>query len=312
MISSGKRLFPYEHHPLDSDFLTENGTAMEQPPSQLKVVPAGSGGTTASLREDQPTPMACQECGNRAKRDCNYNRCRTCCKSRGFVCPTHVKSTWVPAAKRREKQRAEAINHTNSPDHLLASLEKVNRSSSSSLPTCSSSTILTSSQGRPSLLALGPAPGVGGNKVSSLPSEITAHTLLKSVKMTGIVDGVLEVGYHASTKIGGQVFKGVLFNAGPDTCCASNSDSHPALTDPSLLALKSAPSAALLESTGLYGHNLALLGSHLKREDNPATAAGVQSMVRSLLSREYWDNSGQCGVWGHHHATNAKYTGDST
>lgn len=31
-------------------------------------------------------------------------RCRTCCKSRGFDCQTHVKSTWVPAAKRRERQ----------------------------------------------------------------------------------------------------------------------------------------------------------------------------------------------------------------
>lgn len=43
----------------------------------------------------------CQDCGNRAKRDCNYKRCRTCCKGRGFDCTTHVKSTWVPASLRR-------------------------------------------------------------------------------------------------------------------------------------------------------------------------------------------------------------------
>ena len=34
-------------------------------------------------------------------------RCRTCCKSRGFDCATHIRSTWVPAAKRRERQQAE-------------------------------------------------------------------------------------------------------------------------------------------------------------------------------------------------------------
>jgi LRP1 type putative zinc finger protein len=46
----------------------------------------------------------CQDCGNQAKKDCSHRRCRTCCKSRGFDCATHVKSTWVPAARRRERQ----------------------------------------------------------------------------------------------------------------------------------------------------------------------------------------------------------------
>ncbi|KAL2520512.1 Protein SHI RELATED SEQUENCE 1 [Forsythia ovata] len=49
--------------------------------------------------------ISCQDCGNQAKKDCSYMRCRTCCKSRGFQCQTHVKSTWVPAAKRRERQQ---------------------------------------------------------------------------------------------------------------------------------------------------------------------------------------------------------------
>lgn len=43
----------------------------------------------------------CQDCGNRAKRDCSFRRCRTCCKGRGFDCSTHVKSTWVPVSHRR-------------------------------------------------------------------------------------------------------------------------------------------------------------------------------------------------------------------
>ena len=49
--------------------------------------------------------ISCQDCGNQAKKDCINMRCRTCCKSQGFDCPTHVKSTWVPASKRREREQ---------------------------------------------------------------------------------------------------------------------------------------------------------------------------------------------------------------
>lgn len=49
--------------------------------------------------------ISCQDCGNQAKKDCPHMRCRTCCKSRGFECQTHVKSTWVPASRRRERQQ---------------------------------------------------------------------------------------------------------------------------------------------------------------------------------------------------------------
>lgn len=51
--------------------------------------------------------ISCQDCGNQAKKDCPHMRCRTCCKSRGYDCHTHVKSTWVPAAKRRERQQQQ-------------------------------------------------------------------------------------------------------------------------------------------------------------------------------------------------------------
>ncbi|OEL35407.1 hypothetical protein BAE44_0003574 [Dichanthelium oligosanthes] len=45
----------------------------------------------------------CHDCGNQAKKGCSHSRCRTCCNSRGFECDTHVRSTWVPAARRRER-----------------------------------------------------------------------------------------------------------------------------------------------------------------------------------------------------------------
>lgn len=47
----------------------------------------------------------CQDCGNQAKKECVYMRCRTCCKSKGFQCQTHVKSTWVPLYRRRHRQQ---------------------------------------------------------------------------------------------------------------------------------------------------------------------------------------------------------------
>ena len=63
-----------------------------QQQQQNQVEEGGSGG-----------PVSCRDCGNQAKKDCVYSRCRTCCRSRGFHCSTHVKSTWVPAAKRRQR-----------------------------------------------------------------------------------------------------------------------------------------------------------------------------------------------------------------
>ena len=46
----------------------------------------------------------CQDCGNRAKKDCVFRRCRTCCKGRGYDCSTHLKSTWIPSTRRRERE----------------------------------------------------------------------------------------------------------------------------------------------------------------------------------------------------------------
>ncbi|XP_045819933.1 protein LATERAL ROOT PRIMORDIUM 1-like isoform X2 [Trifolium pratense] len=45
----------------------------------------------------------CHDCGNRAKKDCVFRRCRTCCKGRGYDCNTHLKSTWIPSTRRRER-----------------------------------------------------------------------------------------------------------------------------------------------------------------------------------------------------------------
>ncbi|EFJ26691.1 hypothetical protein SELMODRAFT_59082, partial [Selaginella moellendorffii] len=117
----------------------------------------------------------CKECGNQAKKDCVYQRCRTCCKSRGFECSTHVRSTWVPAAKRRERQLAEAaaVASGQPPLHLFAT------------------------------------------DAGSLPSEVRAQAVFKCVKVTSVEDGGEdEFAYQAVVRIGGRIFKGVLQDHG--------------------------------------------------------------------------------------------------
>lgn len=54
--------------------------------------------------------LSCQDCGNKAKKECEHMRCRTCCRSRGLPCKTHVKSTWVSAATRRERNQQLSVS----------------------------------------------------------------------------------------------------------------------------------------------------------------------------------------------------------
>ncbi|GMI83577.1 SHI-related sequence 7 [Hibiscus trionum] len=63
----------------------------------------------------------CEECGNRAKKDCGFMRCRTCCRSKGFVCQTHVTSTWVSAYRRRPRHppRRNPTRITHNPSSGL-------------------------------------------------------------------------------------------------------------------------------------------------------------------------------------------------
>nr|ABN08590.1 Zinc finger, LRP1-type [Medicago truncatula] len=37
--------------------------------------------------------LKCQDCGNQAKKDCAYSRCRSCCKNKDFNCQTHIRTS---------------------------------------------------------------------------------------------------------------------------------------------------------------------------------------------------------------------------
>ncbi|KAH0868797.1 hypothetical protein HID58_075819 [Brassica napus] len=159
--------------------------------------------------------MNCQDCGNQAKKDCPHMRCRTCCKSRGFDCQTHVKSTWVPAAKRRERRAQLAAlpsKRSREPSSgggggddddydddrdddenggqgggggsALACIRVVNASSS-------------------------------GLESNHLPPEISSPAVFRCIRVSSIDDDDEEYAYQTVVDIGGHVFKGILYDQGP-------------------------------------------------------------------------------------------------
>ncbi|CAA6666920.1 unnamed protein product [Spirodela intermedia] len=147
--------------------------------------------------------MSCQDCGNQAKKDCMHYRCRTCCKSRGFQCPTHVKSTWVPAAKRRERQHqlAAAMQQQQQQSQLL-----VRGSDHTKRPREVSTT-----------LACTRLPQLEARGDGSFPPEVSSPAVFRCVRMSGVDDVDDQYAYQTAVSIGGHVFKGILYDQGPDS-----------------------------------------------------------------------------------------------
>lgn len=72
------------------------------PPPQITTRPSPSPVNIAAVEDNNTVgEKVCRDCGNRAKKECLFERCRTCCKSRGYNCVTHVKSTWIPSSATR-------------------------------------------------------------------------------------------------------------------------------------------------------------------------------------------------------------------
>ncbi|KAL4278042.1 hypothetical protein GQ457_03G002420 [Hibiscus cannabinus] len=114
----------------------------------------------------------CQDCGNIAKKDCSYIRCRTCCRSKGFHCQTHIKSTWVPAYRRPNR-------HVN---------PKMLRESNPS----------------------------SGLEVGTFPAEVTSPATFRCIRVSSVEDAADQYAYRTAVNIGGHVFKGILYDQGPD------------------------------------------------------------------------------------------------
>ncbi|GMH14896.1 hypothetical protein Nepgr_016737 [Nepenthes gracilis] len=162
--------------------------------------PGRSSGYAMMMRTAGGGGMSCQDCGNQAKKDCVHMRCRTCCKSRGFQCTTHVKSTWVPAAKRRERQQQLAALQQQQ-QQLRGDNHKRQRSE---IPT-SSSLVCTR------LTTITPGMEVGG-----FPAEVCSQAIFRCVRVSSVEDGEDQYAYQTAVNIGGHVFKGILYDQGPE------------------------------------------------------------------------------------------------
>ncbi|CAN4112427.1 unnamed protein product [Withania somnifera] len=142
------------------------------------------------MRGDQGISSSnrCQDCGNQAKKDCAYMRCRTCCKSRGFQCETHIKSTWVPVSTRRPRHH---LHHTI--------------------------------QQQQQQLQAGPNPRanenhqvIGDQEGGEFPGEVSSPAVFRCIRVSSIDNAVDQYAYQTSVKIAGHVFKGILYDQGPD------------------------------------------------------------------------------------------------
>ncbi|XP_057739135.1 protein SHI RELATED SEQUENCE 6 isoform X2 [Arachis stenosperma] len=128
----------------------------------------------------------CTDCGNRAKKDCVYRRCRSCCKGRGYDCTTHVRSTWVPALKRRERHVAV----TGGVGGEAANKKTKNNN--------------------------GCASGSDARFKESLPGHVRAPAVFKCHRVSTVGNGENEFAYLATVHISGHVFRGFLYDHGVD------------------------------------------------------------------------------------------------
>ncbi|XP_057954585.1 protein LATERAL ROOT PRIMORDIUM 1 [Malania oleifera] len=182
--------------------------------NSVNLLHGGGGGGGAGS-----APMAgvatCQDCGNQAKKDCSHRRCRTCCKSRGFECSTHVKSTWVPAARRRERQlMAAATGCAAGSSGSTSGAKKPRLITSQTTTTSHTSTSNTTPQGS---FDTSSSQHQDPSFKESLPGQVRAPAVFKCVRVTAVEDGEDEYAYQAVVKIGGHVFKGFLYDQGSET-----------------------------------------------------------------------------------------------
>lgn len=158
-----------------------------------------------------PDFRVCQDCGNRAKKDCIFRRCRTCCKGRGYDCNTHVKSTWVPSIRRRERETVVGSSGggdnggNKRPRAIVGSSQNATATSHSA----------NSNATTPKSLATSSSQQDASFK-QSLPGHIRAPAVFKCHRVSAIGNGEDEIAYLATVHISGHVFKGFLYDHGVD------------------------------------------------------------------------------------------------
>ncbi|KAG9148046.1 hypothetical protein Leryth_003623 [Lithospermum erythrorhizon] len=164
----------------------------------------------------------CQDCGNQAKKDCAHLRCRTCCKSRGFHCDTHVKSTWVPAAKRRERiqqqQQIVSLQQNQNQSQNQLSLRGGDENYQSKRPRENENHIPRGGDSSSPLPCTRLITSSSGLEVGAhFPAEVNSPAVFRCVKVSSAVDDAEEkYAYQTAVSIRGHVFKGILYDQGPE------------------------------------------------------------------------------------------------
>lgn len=163
---------------------------------------------------------ACRDCGNRAKKDCPHRRCRTCCKSRGYDCSTHVRSTWVPAARRRERKMlvvGGGGDGGRDGDGSSGSSSGVKRSRIMWSPPNATTVSHASTSNATTSRSVGISSGhQDASFKKSLPGQVRTQAVFRCHKVTAIGKGEAEFVYQAAVSISGHVFKGFLYDQGVD------------------------------------------------------------------------------------------------
>ncbi|KAK3138903.1 hypothetical protein QOZ80_5AG0374920 [Eleusine coracana subsp. coracana] len=196
---------------------------------------------------------SCYDCGNQAKKGCAHNRCRTCCNSRGFECDTHVKSTWVPASRRRERQHQIA---GGSPPSLAAKKPRLACQTTNTATGNSRTSTSNATTPRGSFETSSSHHHQDASFKESLPRQVRGPALFRCVQVTSVDDGQREVAYQAAVTINGHLFRGLLYDLGED----SRITSAVAQLGSSDLHLGSASGAAELDHYGGGGGGPLILG----------------------------------------------------
>ncbi|KAG5249938.1 protein SHI RELATED SEQUENCE [Salix suchowensis] len=203
---------------------------------------------------------ACRDCGNRAKKECQYRRCRTCCKSGGYECTTHLKSTWVPAARRRERLGYSSGGGGGGSSASSSGGGCIGGKRPRDNANATSKSFSTSNNNAAASLNLDTGSSYqDGSFKQSLPVQVCAPAVFRCVRVTAINGGGAEVAYEAKVNISGHVFKGFLYDQGINEKklfpCNSkrdsserNRDSSSPIVDPSE-AYTAAGNQRLLEGT---------------------------------------------------------------
>ncbi|EOY19778.1 hypothetical protein QUC31_005966 [Theobroma cacao] len=195
----------------DTNFWTlRKSTTQESPVCQKKD------GVLHSVEDGDGCFKVCRDCGNRAKKECGYSRCRTCCKSRGYDCATHVRSTWVPAARRKDRKVVVLGDDDGGGGGGGSSGSS---SCGGKRPRVLNSTSNGTSSSNAASKSLNFEAGTSQQDSrfkESLPGQVRAPAVFRCIQVTAISDGEAEIAYQATVNISGHVFKGFLYDQGVD------------------------------------------------------------------------------------------------